>query len=752
MQTPPDRKDLLRVERLTNIYKAMLEIHQSILRLSDESDLFPAICRTAVELGGVKLAWVGKLNDATGLIEPVASYGSGSEYLDHIIISADGGVPEGRGPTGTAFRESRIITVNNYGKSELTKPWRQRAEQYGWKSAGSFPIQRGGKPFAVLTVYQSYHDAFDDEATGLLGEMSRNISLALDSLDRETQRMEALEALRRSEERYRQIVETINEGIWSMDAAHKTTFVNPAMCRMLGYRPEEMLGRPVEEFLFRADLGDHQRQMEARRAGHHGPYERQFRRKDGSSCWCEVNPTAFMDDNGVLASAFALVTDITERKISAEAIWRQANFDSLTSLPNRALFYDRLEQEIKKAHRAGRKMALMFIDLDRFKEVNDTLGHSVGDMLLTEAAQRISACVREADTVARLGGDEFTVILSGLETNDGVERVAEDILNRVADPFRLKGEVLYVSASIGITLYPDDATEVEELVRHADQAMYVAKNGGRNRFGYFTQSLQRAAQNRLQLTNDLRRALAAGQFKVYYQPIVDLATGRTNKAEALIRLQHPLRGTISPSEFIPVAEDTGLIVDIGDWMFKEAARQLKHWRALYNPALQVSVNKSPTQFRQSSNNGEKWLDYLQELGLPGQSIVIEITEGLLLDTESGVTDKLLEFRDAGLQVSIDDFGTGYSSLSYLKKFDIDYLKIDQSFVRNLATDSNDMALSEAIIVMAHKLGLKVIAEGVETEAQRRLLSAAGCDYAQGYLFSKPLVPEEFETLLRHEAG
>jgi len=279
--------------------------------------------------------------------------------------------------------------------------------------------------------------------------------------------------------------------------------------------------------------------------------------------------------------------------------------------------------------------------------------------------------------------------------------------------------------------------------------MYAAKNSGRNRFSYFTPSMQQTAQARLHLTNELRGALATSQFRVYYQPIVTITTGRINKAEALIRWQHPELGMVSPAQFIPLAEETGLIVEIGDWVFKEVARQLKLWRAAYNSEFQISVNVSPVQLGYAIGNSYRgWFDYLQALGLPGQAMVIEITEGLLLDADPGIAGKLLEFRDAGIQVAIDDFGTGYSSLSYLKKFDIDYLKIDQSFVRDLVNDPDDMALSEAIIVMAHKLGLKVIAEGVETDAQYQLLSVAGCDYAQGYLFSKPVPGEAFEELLK----
>ena len=444
--------------------------------------------------------------------------------------------------------------------------------------------------------------------------------------------------------------------------------------------------------------------------------------------------------------------DVTEKKQAQELIWHQANFDTLTGLPNRRMFRDRLEQEIKKANRADLPMALLFIDLDRFKEVNDTLGHNTGDLLLVEAARRICDCVRETDTVARLGGDEFTVILAELAEPGSIERIAQNIVNKLADPFELGRDMAFVSASIGITLYPNDAEEIDNLLKHADQAMYVAKNAGRNRYSYFTPTLQHAAQKRMRLVNDLRGALDNNQFMVYYQPIVELATGSIHKAEALIRWKHPVRGMVNPAEFISQAEESGLIHEIGEWVFRESANQVKRLRAMHHPAFQISVNKSPTQFRNDGNLNKPWPDHLQAMELPGQGIVVEITEGLLLDVTADVTAKLLAFHNAGIQVSLDDFGTGYSSLSYLKKFDIDYLKIDQSFVSNLEEGSDDMALCEAIIVMAHKLGLKVIAEGVETPGQRDILVAFGCDYAQGYLFSKAVPSEEFEALLERTNG
>lgn len=442
----------------------------------------------------------------------------------------------------------------------------------------------------------------------------------------------------------------------------------------------------------------------------------------------------------------AFIRDITNRKKSAEKLLHLAHYDMTTGLPNRVLFYDRLTQEIKKAQRAEQPIAVMLLDLDHFKEVNDTLGHDKGDLLLKEVAWRLNRCIREADTLARLGGDEFTLILSSIEDNGVIERLAEKILQRLSEPFKLDDEMVYISASIGITLYPDDAKTIDELLKNADQAMYEAKNQGRNRFRYFTPAMQTAANARVRLSLDLRSAVANQQFLVLYQPIINLHDLSILKAEALIRWHHPIKGLIDPIEFIPIAEETGLVVGIGDWVFQQAALQVAKWRLNYHPEFQISVNKSPIQFYNLSTMHASWFEHLQTLSLPGESIVIEITESLLLGTSEHVIEQLLDLRQSGFMIAIDDFGTGYSSLSYLKKFQIDFIKIDQSFVSHLALGSNDLALCEAMIVMAHKLGIQVIAEGVETIEQRDLLIAAGCDYAQGYLFSKPVTAEEFEKL------
>ena len=439
--------------------------------------------------------------------------------------------------------------------------------------------------------------------------------------------------------------------------------------------------------------------------------------------------------------------ETTERKRSEELIWTQANFDQLTNLPNRRMLNARLEQEMKKAARSGQTISIMCLDLDHFKEVNDTLGHAMGDELLKAAAQRLLSCVRKSDIVARLGGDEFVVALCDQEANQNVELVADKILKAFKEPFSLGQEVAYISTSIGITCYPQDASEFETLLKNGDQAMYAAKSNGRSGFHFYTASMQAGALQRMHTLNDLRVALKEDQFQLVYQPIVQLATGDVNKAEALLRWHHPERGVVPPNEFIHLAEESGMIVEIGNWVFRTAAQQVAEWRKMNYANFQISVNTSPVQFRDTGDDLDNWFEYLEQLQLDGNALNVEITEGMLMEAQSGVIERLLAFRDAGIHVSLDDFGTGYSSLTYLKKFDIDYLKIDQSFIANLAPGSDDMALCEAIIVMAHTLNLQVIAEGIETEKQRDLLTAAGCDFGQGYLFSKPIAADEFEKLL-----
>ncbi|MBI5918417.1 MAG: EAL domain-containing protein [Nitrosomonadales bacterium] len=558
-----------------------------------------------------------------------------------------------------------------------------------------------------------------------------------------TERKRAEESLRLAASIY----QSSSEAIMVTDVEGHIVEVNPAFTRITGYGRDEVAGQ--SPLLLHAGQHDEDFYRQLRRAvdeNGHWQGEMWARRKSGEPYAQWANISAIKNADGSVTRYVSQFSDITERKRKDELIWRQANYDTLTNLPNRRLFRDRLERDLKKSNRNGWSLALLFIDLDRFKEVNDTLGHDKGDLLLMEAALRISQCVRETDTVARLGGDEFTVILSGFDSRVHLERIAQNIIAELARPFELGSDNAYISASIGITLYPDDALDLEGLLKSADQAMYGAKAMGRNRYGYFTESMQREAQEKLSLTNDLRQALARGELEVYYQPIVNAASGRIVKAEALLRWKHQGRGMISPDLFIPLAEESGLILEIGDWVFRQSIASVQRWRDKFGSLVPISVNKSPVQFSEESV-GKEWMEALSSRGLPGNSIAVEITEGLLLKDIGKVRQRLMSFQNQGIEVSIDDFGTGFSSLSYLNQFDINYLKIDRSFISSLTERESDQALVEAIIVMAHKLGIKTIAEGVETAQQRDLLIAFGCDYAQGFFYSRAVSIGDFESLL-----
>ena len=539
-----------------------------------------------------------------------------------------------------------------------------------------------------------------------------------------------------------------SEAMVITDANGVIITVNPSFTDITGYALDEVVGQRLNIL----SSGRHPEAFYREMWGHllkTGKWRGEIwnRRKNGQEYVENLVINTSYNDDGSVRCRIGVFSDITVKKENEQFIWRQANYDFLTGLPNRKLLEDRLGVELSRAHRSQTEVALVFLDLDFFKEVNDTLGHAMGDDLLRQVARRLTQCVREADTVARLGGDEFVIIAGGITDRSVVRRICEQVLHSLAKPYRLKEQTAYVSASVGVAFYPGDASDAERLMRHADLAMYAAKDAGRSQYRFYDVKMHEAVRERWKLARDLLGALEKGEFELHYQPVIDLKTGRIAKAEALIRWRHPERGFVSPAMFIPFAEDNGLIINIGNWVFEEATRQLVKWRETGLADFNVGINVSPIQLRGEGLDHNQWLQHLADVGLPAETLVVELTERVLMDVAPVVTEKLLGFRDAGVQVALDDFGTGYSSLSYLKKFDIDYLKIDQSFIRNLSLDSEDMALCEAMVMMAHKLGLQVIAEGVETTSQRDLLMGIGCDFGQGYLFSRPIPPDEFTRLL-----
>lgn len=627
------------------------------------------------------------------------------------------------------YRQQHIQGIKRFLSSGESKILNSRIETYAQHYNGhEFPIELSIVPLKMNGVYE-FH-AF-----------MRNI----------TERKRSEQKLVEREQRYHLLINSSPYCIHEIGLNGYFLSINDAGLKMLELENEEQV-LSVSCFKL-VGVQDKGRINDLFKKALNGtPSHFEFRGGNNNLSYFKSCFIPIKDKDNNVVKIMGLTEDITSQKESEILAWKHANYDLLTGLPNRCMFYEYLTQEIKKAARSSSFLALLVIDIDRFKDVNDTLGHSAGDILLQDTAKRLKSCVRDMDMVARLGGDEFALILSNIEEPGNIERIVTSILQKMSEPFQLESQPIYGSASIGITLYPADATDMETLLKNADQAMYAAKHNGRNRYNYFTPFMQKAAQVRMQIANDLRGALNNNEFQLYYQPIVDLRTDLICKAEALIRWQHPKHGLISPAAFIPIAEENRMIIEIGDWVFHHASSQAKKWREHYHPEFQISINKSPVQFNSEHRAHASWLNHLKNLNLPGQGIVVEITEGLLLDISSNVTQQLLNFRDAGIQVSLDDFGTGYSSLSYLKKFDIDYIKIDQSFVRNLEDDSDDLILCEAIIVMAHKLGIKVIAEGIETEEQRNLLTAIDCDYGQGYLFSRPVEAKKLEILLKNNAA
>jgi diguanylate cyclase (GGDEF)-like protein/PAS domain S-box-containing protein len=574
-----------------------------------------------------------------------------------------------------------------------------------------------------------------------MGQLRNGIMLDI------TERKNSEAELRNSESRWKLALESTGDGVWDWHIREGREYYSQRYKEMYGYS-QDKVWQQSDEYCEIVHPDDKDQLLADQQAyfSHESPTysnEHRVRCADGSWKWVLTRGMVIeWDAHGKPVRMIGTHTDITDRKQAEATVWRQAHFDPLTGLPNRRTLRERLESAIKRSQRNSHSTAVLFIDLDHFKEVNDTLGHDNGDMLLVEAAERIMRFFGNMDTVARMGGDEFTVVLNEVPPQAELEALLQGILDRLSDVFQLGNEKVFVSASMGIALYPQDATGVEDLFKHADQALYVAKGAGRNRYSFFTPKLQEAALSRLRLAADMRVALAANQFELAYQPIVNLANGEVRKAEALLRWRHPQRGMVSPAEFIGVAESNGLIVDIGEWVFRQAASQVQQWRTTVHPDFQISVNKSPVQFLAAGR--KPWGETLKQLGLPGGSIAVEITEGLLMDATSSTLTQLHGLDQAGLEVSLDDFGTGYSSLTYLQKFSIDYIKIDQSFIRNLRVGATDLALCKAIIVMAHELGMKVVAEGVETSDQRNLLVGAGCDYGQGYLFARPMSAGDFE--------
>jgi diguanylate cyclase (GGDEF)-like protein/PAS domain S-box-containing protein len=627
-------------------------------------------------------------------------------------------------------------------------PRAEAASAAGLRAAFAFPIQAGGNIVGVMEFFGSHAQNADQEMLLSAHFIGRHIGQFF-------QRKMAEHALRESEAHFRSVVEQASDSFYIHDGNGRFIDVNQHGCDSLGYTREQLLSMSFLDIDVELS-SDELEHLQAQVAnGTPIAVESRHRRKDGTTFPVEIRigPIKINDEEHLLS----LVRNVSERKELEEHIQHLAYHDSLTRLPNRAMFNRQLQHAILQAQRYNKRLAVLFVDLDRFKNINDTLGHDAGDRLLQEMARRISTCLRSSDVVARvagedmvarLGGDEFVILIEEVTETAKVSEVAQKILASMVREYLLDGQLIHMTASIGISIFPDDGRNEFSLMKHADIAMYRAKENGKNTFQFYSSHMDAHSGKLLALESGLRRAIERNGLTLHYQPKVDVHTGRISGAEALVRWKHPELGLVSPSHFIPLAEETGLIVPLSKWVLREACMQSATWKKQGLPPVRIAVNLSARQFT-DDNLAAETAKTLHETGMDPALLEFEITESMMMYNTDKTIEVLSELRTLGIRIAIDDFGIGYSSLSHLKQFPIDIIKMDRSFVKDIPGDQADAAIADAIIAMGKRLGIMVVAEGVETNAQLVFLRERGCDEIQGYYFSKPLTANEFAGYLQH---
>ncbi len=791
--------------RLTGMFEALSATNEAIMRTKTRAELFELVCEAAVLGGTFTSATIALAKPGDEFLRIAAAKGENCARIASLRFATSAEHPEGRGLTGTAFRTRQPCILNDFLSDEGTAHWHARARDGGTRSGAGFPLlENGNNAIGVLLFLSREEGAFTDDLVELLARLAENVSFALDNFDRADEKARSEQQKERLTRMFAALSAT-NEAIMRAKSRSqlfglvceaaanggKFTSTSIAMANpdsdffdivaVAGPRAEPTRkvrashnaahpeGRGLSGTAFRSRQAcisnDY---LNDNRISTFHAVIRNDGAKSGAAFPLLVNGQAagimlflsaekdtftpefaellqrLADNVSFALENFARADEKTEADARIEYL---ASHDSLTSLPNRETFNDLLHHAIEAAGRYQRSFAVLFIDLDRFKIINDSLGHDAGDVLLVEVGNRLRQTLRSSDVVARLGGDEFVVILEETAEKEDVERIAGNLLSVLSRPMQLSGHECHTTASIGVAMFPADGTDVHTLTKNADMAMYLAKEDGKNNFRFFSKAAKMQSIERLTLETSLRHALERNQFSLHYQPKVDLATGQVTGVEALLRWTHPERGLLPPAQFIPLAEETGLIVPIGRWVLKEACAQNMAWQRRGLRPVSMAVNLSPRQFVD-----ENLLHDIDEaLAASGMSPVLlqlEVTESMMMRNVARAIEVLDTIQSRGIRLAIDDFGTGYSSMSLMKQFPIDTIKIDRSFVRDLPDDTEDRAIAQAIISMGKALGMTIVAEGVETVEQREFLRSHGCDEMQGYLFSRPVAPEQLAELLR----
>lgn len=718
--------------RLSTAMDAVLHATlRRVMRGQTYEQFCPYICEKIVDLLGCPLAWIGK-KEKDGSVAVCAAAGTLAAGFPGQQIRWDD-LSEKFGPTGQAIRTKRTKIIELADDKVVDSDGRAHIRQIL-----VFPLITHDGVEGVLEIH-SKTGKLDSATVQRLETFSLRIAMAMQmAANQRTLRLQGA------------ALETSPNAFAITDSSGVVFWVNPAFCRMSGYTESEVVGQVLPLVKTENQNDAFYAEMWATlQAGNNWCAEITERKKSGALYTVEQRVTPIMGADGKLAYCVFVRNDVTARKNAEGLVLHLANYDQLTGLPNRSLFYEQLRPILKRAEAQEQKVALIFADLTNFNRINDTLGHAAGDKLLKIVAQRLSKTGGGKDFVARIGGDEFTVIVEGVKNAEAAAMRARNMIESILEPVFIENTEVNVGANIGISIYPDDGTEPDKLVNFADMALRTASHAAPNSYFFFSQEMNEETEDNLALERDLRKGLIQNEFALFFQPQFDVKTGKILSAEALIRWFHPTRGMVSPVRFIPIAEDTGLIIPLGDWILREALRHIKLWDEMGLPKISVAVNLSAIQFQQEDLVGsiERMLN---ESGVTPDRLELELTESVVMQDARKADNILSRLSRLGIKLAIDDFGTGYSSLSYLKRFDVDRLKIDQSFVRDMTNNYDDAEIARAIINLGHTLGLEIVSEGVETKEQLELLKQQGCDVIQGYLISRPIPAAEIPAFLKKE--